>query len=261
MASLDTPDEIDALRPIEIDGDVVRRPAAAWTPTVHAVLRHLRDGGLVCVPEPLGIDGDAETLGYLDGASGRDGWFAQHSLDGLASAARLLRRVHDASLDWTPPDDAIWAAPPVPVTGDAETVLCHGDPGPWNVVWHGSDAVGLLDWDFVHPGPRADDVAYALRWFAPARHDEHALEWHHFPEVPDRAARIRHFLAAYGDAPGLFGVDWPEAIASRMEATIAISSALAEAGVEPQRTWAEQGHLEEEAEEVRWVRAHRALLE
>jgi hypothetical protein len=253
----------DALRPIEIDGDVVRRPAAAWTPTVQTFLGHLRSRGLDCVPSPLGIDGDTETLGYLEGASGRDGWFAQHSLTGLVSAARLLRRLHDASLGWSPPEDAVWAAPPVRASGEAELVMCHGDPGPWNFVWDGERAVGLLDWDFLHPGPRIDDLAYALRWFAPARSDEHALEWHHFPEVPDRAARIRHFLTAYGEAPGLDPdrVDWPETIAGRMEATIRHAGALARAGVEPQRTWVAQGHLEEEAEEVRWVRAHRHLLQ
>ena len=53
--------EIDALRPIEIVGDVVRRPAQAWTPTVHAFLRHLRSAGLDCVPEPIGLFVDTIT--------------------------------------------------------------------------------------------------------------------------------------------------------------------------------------------------------
>ncbi|HET7431548.1 MAG TPA: hypothetical protein VFJ89_08580 [Nocardioides sp.] len=52
------PDDPDPLRPIEIDGGVVRRPAAARTPTVQAFLGHLRRRGLDVVPEPLGIDGD-----------------------------------------------------------------------------------------------------------------------------------------------------------------------------------------------------------
>jgi hypothetical protein len=248
------PDPLDLLRPVEIDGDVVRRPAQAWTPTVHAFLRHLRSAGLDCVPEPLDISGGTETLSYLPGASGRDGWFAQHSTEGLRSAARLLRRVHDASVGWEPPADAVWAARPVP--GD-DLVMCHGDPGPWNIVWDGHEAIGLIDWDFLHPAPRLDDVAYALRWFAPARSDELALEWHHFPVVPDRAARIVAFLDTYGDLPAF---DRAETIARRMEATIATATALAEAGVEPQRTWRAEGHLEEQTEEVRWVRAHRDLL-
>lgn len=257
---------------VQITGDVVRRPAHAWTPTVHAFLRHLRSAGLECVPEPLGIEGSieagVETLSYLPGASGREGWFAQHSSEGLASAARLLREIHDASVGWMPPPDARWAAPPVP--GD-DLVMCHGDPGPWNFVWDGNAAVGLIDWDFLHPAPRADDVAYALRWFAPARSDEHALEWHHFPVVPDRAARIQAFLTAYGEPPGpqpgahhaddWHARDWVEAIAARIEATVAIATALAHDGVEPQRTWLEAGDLDIELDDARWVREHRHLLE
>jgi hypothetical protein len=269
---------------VQIDGDAVRRPAHAWTPTGHAFLRYLRAAGLECVPEPLGIaerpdgHGDIETLRYLPGASGRDGWFAQHSSEGLASAARLLRVIHDASVGWVPPPDARWAAPPVP--GD-HLVMCHGDPGPWNFVWDSHEAVGLIDWDFLHPAPRSDDVAYALRWFAPARSDEHTLEWHHFPVVPDRAERIRAFLAAYGDVPDERAgdragrdrpavarpavdwpaVDWPEAIAARIEATVAIATALAHDGIEPQHTWLEAGDLDIELDEARWVREHRHLLE
>ena len=227
---------------------------------MHAFLSHLRSLGVDCVPEPLGIDADTETLSYLPGASGRDGWFASHSLSGLRSAARLLRSLHDASVGWVAPDDAVWAALPDFGSGGrgSEAVMCHGDPGPWNFVWHGDQAIGLIDWDFLHPGPRLGDVAYALRWFAPARSDDLALAWHHFPEVPDRRKRIEVFLAAYGDLPAF---DHVEAIARRMEATMAIERSFAEAGVEPQRTWVAEGHLDEEAAEVRWVRQHRALLE
>jgi len=96
---------------------------------------------------------------------------------------RLLRTVHDASVGWDPPLDAPFCVPDV--ESEAEAVWCHGDVGPWNMVWHGDDAVGLIDWDFLHRGPRLDDVAYALQWFTPARDDEMALTWHHFPTVPD----------------------------------------------------------------------------
>ena len=74
---------------------------------MHAFLRHLHAVGVDCVPEPLGVEGEVELLRFLPGASGRDGWFAQHSLDGVSSAARLLRRIHDASVGFAPPDDAV----------------------------------------------------------------------------------------------------------------------------------------------------------
>jgi hypothetical protein len=84
-----------------------------------------------------------------------------------------------------------------------------------------------------------------------------ALNWHHFPEVPDRAARVRVFLEAYGGLPRF---DVAEAIAACMEVTMALELSLAEAGVEPQRTWVTEGSQDRQAQEVRWVREHAQLL-
>ena len=47
---------------------------------------------------------------------------------------------------------------------------------------------------------RADEVvglAYALKWSQPFRNDIPAVEWHHFPEMPDRKTRVWAFLDAY----------------------------------------------------------------
>jgi aminoglycoside phosphotransferase (APT) family kinase protein len=243
-------------RPVRIEGGIVTRPAAPWSPTVHALLRYLRDQGLTCVPEPIAVEGNVERLTLIEGDAGGRGWAHQHSEAGLCSAARLLRTIHDASLGWKPPPDAVFCAPDV-VPESAETVWCHGDVGPWNMVWSHGDAVGLIDWDFLHRGPRLDDVAYALRWFTPARDDELTLTWHHFPTVPDRSARVRAFLEAYGGLPSF---DVAEAIATRMEATMAMELSLADAGVEPQRTWVAQGSQERFVREARWVREHAHLL-
>jgi hypothetical protein len=45
-----------------------------------------------------------------------------------------------------------------------------------------------------------------------------------------------------------------------MEATMAMELSLAEAGVEPQRTWVAEGSQVRGAAEVRWVREHASLL-
>jgi aminoglycoside phosphotransferase (APT) family kinase protein len=248
-------DDLDALRPISIVDGVVTRPASAWSPTVHAFLRYLGGQGLTSVPEPISIEGEVERLVAIKGDAGADGWAHQHSESGLRSAARLLRSIHDASVGWEPPPDALFCAPAV--ESGSDSVWCHGDVGPWNMVWHGDEAVGLIDWDFLYRGPRLDDVAYALQWFTPARSDENALEWHHFPTVPDRAQRVRVFLETYGGLPAF---DVAETIVTRMEVTMAMELSLAEAGVEPQRTWVAEGSQERAAGEVRWVRDHAHLL-
>lgn len=237
--------------------DLVLRPARPWTPTIHDLLRHLRAAGLTTVPEPVGIDGDVEALRFLPGESGGDAWRHQVTEEGLRSAARLLHDVHEASRGWRPPDDASWGVPPVS-SGD---VVCHGDPGPWNMVWRDGSAVGLIDWDFAHPAPALDDVAYALEYFVPFRSDETACdhrEGHHFEEPPDRRARLRQFASAYGLGTTVGLVD---RVIARQCATIAQVQALAEAGVQPQRGWVEAGYLDELRGRVEWSRNHRHLFD
>ncbi|MFF0343167.1 phosphotransferase [Kribbella sp. NPDC004875] len=241
-------------RPVHIADGLVTRPASTASATIQNYLRFLRDQGVDCVPEPVELGSGTESLRYLPGASGGDGWYHQHTDDGLASAARLLRRIHDAGKPWQPPADAVWGAPEVP--GD-DIVYCHGDPGPWNFVWNDNTAVGLIDWDYLHPGPRVDDIAYALHWFVPLRSDEFTLDWHHFPQIPDRRHRIAVFLEAYGDLPVFDVVD---AVTARMQATSDLMRQLAEDGQEPQRTWVLDGALDRDREEIVWVLEHRDLL-
>ncbi|MEU4625882.1 phosphotransferase [Actinoplanes sp. NPDC023801] len=50
-------------------------------------------------------------------------------------------------------------------------LVCHGDFGPWNLVWHGNRPVGILDWDYAWPHPPIHDVAYALEYVTPLRDD------------------------------------------------------------------------------------------
>ncbi|GAA1565738.1 hypothetical protein GCM10009804_23010 [Kribbella hippodromi] len=157
--------------------------------------------------------------------------------------------------EWEPPGDAVWGAEPEVVADDV--VYCHGDPGPWNFVLEDNRAVGLIDWDYLHPGSRIGDIAYALRWFVPLRSDEMALEWHHFPEVPDRRHRVEVFLEAYGEVPQF---DVAEAVVARMQATSDLMEELARGGQEPQRTWVLDGALEREREEIEWVRRNRDLF-
>ncbi|MCM0622798.1 phosphotransferase [Nocardioides bruguierae] len=244
----------EQLRPIEISAETVTRPAGAHTATVHAFLRHLRDQGLDCVPEPFSLDGETETLRFIAGDSGGEAWAHQHDERGLRSAARLLRRVHNASATWTPPRDAVFAAPPV----DGGQVFVHGDPGPWNFVWRDGEAVALIDWDFLHPAPPMSDVAYALQWFAPLRDDEAAVDWHHFPAVPDRRARVRAFLDAYGMPAE---VDVADAVIARVRYTGDHVRFLADQGHEPQKTWVAAGLVEQtELADVEWIDAHRSLF-
>src|SRR5690348_18474411 len=90
-------------------GNTVRRPAAYWSPAVHGLLRYLESA---CFPAPRVLpastgDGDSasqpgtETLTWIDGESGADGW-AKVPETGLQRWARLLRRYHDSLAGYRP---------------------------------------------------------------------------------------------------------------------------------------------------------------
>lgn len=237
---------------VEVGPTWVRRPRQAWTPAVHAALARLRAAGVAAVPAPMALTQDSELLSFLPGDAGPACWPHQVPETGLVSAARLLRRVHDATAGWSWPGGAGWAQP----AQEPAEVLCHGDPGPWNMTWVDGSATGLFDWDLCHPGPRRHDVAYALQWFAPFRPDEEAVRWHAFPAPPDRGARIRAFCAAYGtDHEGMVDL-----VVESMQRTLDLERQLAAAGVEPQATWVAEGHPAEVEASIRWVEQHRRLF-
>jgi hypothetical protein len=236
-------------------GDTVRRPVHPWTPTIHRLLRHLEAVGFPHSPRVLGIDGQGrEVLTYIDGESGADGWAHVVGAAGLAAMARLLRDYHRAVAGFRP-DGAVWAnRTATPAAGE---LVCHGDFGPWNLVWRGGEPVGILDWDYAWPAPPVHDVAYALEYVVPFRDDEECLRWLRYPHPPDRRRRIEVFAQAYGLASTEGLVD--EVIAQQ-ELVLERSRRLAADGRQPQVHWRASGQFEEVARRIRWSRAHRHLF-
>ena len=174
------------------DDTVVRR-AGPWSPTVQALLGHLRARGLDWAPEPLGFDAEGrEVVGYVAGdvhGYPLPAWV--WSAEVLAATARLVRRLHDATAGF--PAAARWQ---LAVHEPAE-VICHNDLGPYNFVFRGRELHGVIDFETASPGPRAWDLAYAAYRLVPLA----------APGNPDllaspddeRAARLARFCAHYGD--------------------------------------------------------------
>jgi Phosphotransferase enzyme family len=245
----------DEERPVVRDGDRVERPAYPWAPTVHSLLRFLRAKGFDAVPEPIDLAEGRETLRWIPGASGAVGWAEVVNEEGLRAFARFLRTYHDATEGFMVSDGSPWAFR----SGQAapDEVICHGDFGPWNVVWRDHEPVGLLDFDFAGPGDRMLDVAYALEYVLPFCPDEEAIRWRAYPTPPDRENRMSIFAEAYGltEPSGLV-----DAVIRRQELDIYQVRTLAARGFDPQRSWVREGHLDELADRVRWSREHRALF-
>ncbi|GIJ49148.1 phosphotransferase [Virgisporangium aliadipatigenens] len=237
-------------------GDTVRRPLYPWSDTVHLLLEYLESIGFPYSPRFLGIDGDGfEVLSYVDGESGADGWAPVVGDAGLVAMARLLRDYHDAVAGFTPPPGAEWSTHPGPV-GEGE-VVCHGDFGPWNLVWKGDRPIGIIDWDLAWPAPPMHDVAYALEYVAPFRDDAEAVRAMRHPAPPDRARRVERFATAYGltDTSGLV-----DAVIAQQELVLSRAHRLADAGVQPQAGWRAAGDFDAVVERIAWSRANRALF-
>src|SRR5882757_3916309 len=170
-------------------GATVHHPVQPWTPAVHALLNHLHDVGFRYAPRVLGVRDETEILAYIPGRSGADGWSEALQPDGVKAMARLLREYHDAVADWNPSHEPTWADG-TRGTGGPDELICHGDFGPWNIVWQNHRPVGLLDWEYANPARPVQDIAWALQFLAPFRDDHTATATMGFPKPPDRRGRI-----------------------------------------------------------------------
>ncbi|MHB1138238.1 MAG: phosphotransferase [Microthrixaceae bacterium] len=141
-------------------GDEVRRPSNPHTATIHALLRHVRARGVDVVPEPLGIDDRGrERLRFEPGDVAMPPFPAWSLTEQwLTSTAQLIRRLHDATVDFASPPDATWSDELADSSGVCE-VICHADVCPENVVVRDGRAAVLLDFDFAAPGRRVHDLS------------------------------------------------------------------------------------------------------
>jgi hypothetical protein len=146
-------------------GETVRRQAGAWTPAVHALLRHLRGNGFQQAPEPLGVDEQGREILTL--LPGRVATYPLPAFvwsdDTLLAIARLLAAYHDATVGFEPPAGTVWQWP----AHQPSEVLCHNDVAPYNLLFEEGRPTGLIDFDTASPGPRVWDLAYAAYRFVP----------------------------------------------------------------------------------------------
>ncbi len=189
------------------EGGVVLRPASPHTATIHHFLTFLREEGFEAASRPLGVAEDGrERLEFIPGDVAVPPYPAWAETDmALATAAALIRRLHDVSARYVPPPDATWSTEMVdPGAGSVpadELVICHNDVCLENLVYRNQVAVGLIDFDFAAPGRRLHDLAVFARMNVPIDTDDDArLLGRRGPF--DAARRLRIVADAYGLPPG-----------------------------------------------------------
>ena len=210
-------------------GDTVRRPTGPHSPFVHRLLRHLDAVGFEAASRLLGVDEQGrEVLSFIDG------WVPPNLEpspdETVAVAARLLRRLHDATAGSE-------------LAGEHE-VVCHNDPSPCNYVFVDGRPVAFIDFDHAASGDPLRDIAYA-GWLWTISADDG-------PSLSEQARRLRLMADAYvlPDTSVLL-----DAVLLRQEENHAAALARSQS---PDPAVAEYGHASAiwQREQMAWLREH-----
>ena len=238
-------------------GETVRHPREPWTASVHALLDHLHQQGFAEAPRPVAVGDDYEEITYIDGVSGDDACRLVDSDEAVAAVALLLRRYHDIVAGWRPEVPPVWYDGQVG-NGRDDQLVCHGDVGPWNLVWRDGRLVGLIDWEYATIGTRRTDIAYALHYLAPFRDRSY---WRSILGLRRRPRR-RHRMAVFAEAYGIEVDDQlVDAVLDSQQTGVQMMITLAERGRLRQRQLIAAGELDRERRAAVWTadRRHKFL--
>ncbi|MFJ4996744.1 phosphotransferase [Microbacterium sp. NPDC088619] len=232
----------NASGPVVRVGDTVRKIWTAATPGVHALMVHVRERG-VDVPSPLGRDASArQIIEYVPGRLAIDA--PPLTCDELRRVGAMIRAIHDASADFSPPADIRWETA---IAAPGANLVCHNDLAPWNLIV--GDRWVFIDWDAAAPSTRLWDLAYAAQSFTLSATDA----------SPARAATcLRAFVDGYGADLDLRR-RLPSAMHRRAAAMLDLLTTAHQQRREPWASMFADGHGTHWAAVVDYVGAHRAV--
>jgi hypothetical protein len=114
--------------------EVVLRPAAPWSASTTALLMHLRAAGFGGSPRPVGSGFSADGREALTFIPGDVVHPKPWSDEAVNAVGELLRRLHQAVADFTPPPNAVWQPWFGRMLGQGPRIISHCDTGPWNLI-------------------------------------------------------------------------------------------------------------------------------
>jgi len=177
-------------------GSVVVRETGPWASTVHSLLRHLEAVGFEGAPRVIGPGFDEqgrEVLTYVEGEIINP---APWTDDGIAGLGALLRRLHDATASYQPPNGAIWRPWFGRQVGTPD-IIGHCDAAPWNIISRQGQPVALVDWEVAGPVDRLTELAMAA-WNNAQLYDDDVAEMNGLPDAATRIRQVRIFADAFG---------------------------------------------------------------
>lgn len=179
-------------------GDTVRRPHQDSSSRVAEYLRYLESVGFTGAPRYLGVDRQGrDVLTYLDGdvpGSPPEPWAAADAV--LPGVARLVRRLHDASVGYHPTDVTREPGRPQPVFPSGEPkIFAQRDVTPQNTVFRDGSAWGLIDFDLCDWTTRSIDLANTASHWVPLIDP---IDFSPAYEGIDVASRVALLLDGYG---------------------------------------------------------------
>ncbi|WP_431869916.1 aminoglycoside phosphotransferase family protein [Nocardiopsis eucommiae] len=249
-------------------GERVVRVAPPHAAALHDFLSALTGGGFTGAPRPLALrpaEGDegpgTEELTFVEGDVALPPFPAWSRADRVvASAARLLRRYHDAAEHVPLRAGTAW--PTALSDPEGGTVLCHNDPCLENLVFRGGEAVALIDFDLAAPGRPVWDLAALAFYLGPALPPE-ALARTEFA-----GARLPHRLRLIADGYGLCDAErrsLPEALEQYDEVSRDFARDMVDQGSPPfvrsvERAGGWAAWERTKARRGRWLREQRPVL-
>jgi Ser/Thr protein kinase RdoA (MazF antagonist) len=239
------------------EGDRVIRPTGPWSASVHQLLLHLEARGFDAAPRLLDVSAQGhEELTFIDGTVGHDPLLpALRSDAALVQAMQLLRRYHDATVEFVHRGSAHWQlAQPDDLPLE---VICHNDFAPYNCVFRDGLPIAMVDFDMAGPGSRVWDVAYTVYRFVPlcCPVNLRLLGWkNEMNTVP----RLRLALSAYGLANGHKVID---ILIRRLALLRDWTVRASEAETAHARRITEDAHVAFYNRDLAWLVANRAGLQ
>lgn len=236
--------------------ETVVRPSNKWTKDVHCFLQFLHEEGADFVPKPYGInERKEEILSFMPGDVYNYPLPKKLLRDSMiVSSSKLLLKFHKYSERYVSrlTNYEQWM---LPASYPIE-VMCHGDFAPYNVTIVNNEAVGIIDFDTLHPGAKMWDIAYAIYRWVPLKN----------PNNPDFHGNLKEYIRKAKLFLDTYGVDsesknsFIRILIKRLKSLTDFMRYEASNGNKDFQLHIEEGHLQQYLDDIEYLKGNEAEI-